>query len=141
MSDDEHKKLTPFDFIKSINDKNYIVLDKTMEKQYTAFVVNRGLSQFLDCVPYVEKMNVYHKLPQKMQYDYLFHAIRKNKRFSAWAKQTKYEHLDVIIEYYQVNKSKALSILDRLSDEQVEVIVRLKESTGGAGKRKQIKSK
>lgn len=138
---DEIKKLSPFDFIKSINEKNYIVLNKDNEKQYTAFVVNRGLSQFLDCVPYVNKMNMYHKLPPKMQYDYLFHAIRKNKRFSAWAKQSKYEHLDLIIEYYNVNKSKALSILERLSDDQVNAIVKLKTSTGGAGKRKQIKTK
>ena len=138
---DEIKKLSPFDFIKSINEKNYIVLDKLNEKQYVAFVVNRGLSQFLDCVPYVEKMNLYHKLSPKMQYDYLFHAVRKTKRFSAWAKESKYEHLDVIIDYYQVNKSKALSILDRLSEEQVNTIVKRAESTGGAGKTKKVKSK
>jgi len=138
---EEVKKLSPFDFIKSINEKNYIVLDKLNEKQYVAFVVNRGLSQFLDCVPYVEKMNLYHKLSPKMQYDYLFHAVRKTKRFSAWAKESKYEHLDVIIDYYQVNKSKALSILDRLSEEQVNTIVKLTESTGGAGKTKKVKSK
>lgn len=76
-----------------------------------------------------------------MQYDYLFHAVRKTKRFSAWAKESKYEHLDVIIDYYQVNKSKALSILDRLSEEQVNTIVKLTESTGGAGKTKKVKSK
>ena len=138
---DETKKLSPFDFIKSINDKNYIVLDKTNEKQYVAFVVNRGLSQFMDCVPYVNKMNLYHRLPQKLQYDYLFHAVRKSKRFSAWAKESKYEYLDEIIDYYKVSKTKALQIIERLTDDQVNTIVKLRESVGGAGKTKKNKTK
>lgn len=132
----EVKKLGPFDFIKSINEKQYIVLDKDNEKQYVPFIVNRGMSQFLDCVPYVYKMNVYCKLPAKMQYDYLYYAVRKSKRFGGWAKESKYDHLDVIIDYYKVNKQKALSILQRLTDDQVNVLVKRMNAKGGFSKNK-----
>lgn len=131
----EVKKLSPFDIIKSINEKQYIVFDRDNEKQYTAFVVNRGLSQNLDCVPYVFKMNILHMLPNKMQYDYLYYGIRKSKRFGGWAKESKYDNLDDIIDYYKCSKQKALNILDRLTDEQVGVIVRRASQTGGLKKR------
>lgn len=131
----EVKKLTPFDFIKSINEKQYIILDKDNEKQYVPFVVNRGLSQFMDCVPYVYKMNILYMLPQKLQYDYLYYGVRKNKRFSSWAKESKYDHLQEIIDYYKCNKQKAINILSRLTDDQVNVIVKRASSTGGLKKK------
>ncbi len=132
-------KLSPFDIIKSINDKSYIVFDSITEKQYNPFIVNRGLSQFLDCVTYAYKMNVLCDLPKKMQYDYLYYSIRKGKRFSSWAKEKKYNHLDDVCACYNVNRRTAIGILDRLTDEQVLSIVSQKEKTGGMlGKMKKI---
>ena len=123
-------KLSPFDFIKSINEKNYLMIAPEIEKQYNPFVINRGLSQFLDCVPYVSKLNKFHKLSKKMQYDYLFYNIRKGKRFSKWAKEEKYNNIEFIIKYYKCSKDRALEILDRLSEEQVNIIVKLYDVGG-----------
>ena len=87
-------KLTPFDFIKSINEhkpnllkdcKAYegeeMVSPDTPSKQYVPFIINRGLSQFKDTVLLTNEMNMRHQLPAKMQYDFLFSAIRPRKRF------------------------------------------------------------
>lgn len=135
-------KLSPFDIIKSINEKTYIVFDSVTEKQYNPFIINRGLSQFLDCVPYTYKMNILCGLPKKMQYDYLYYSIRKGKRFASWAKQQKYNYLDDIIDCYNVNKRVAIDILDRLTDEQVISIVNQQQNTGGlSGKIKKINKK
>lgn len=124
-------KLSPFDFIKSINKKNYLMVDEHIEKQYDPFIVNRGLSFFIDCVPFVYNMNRYCNLPKKIQYDYLFTGIRKKDRWSKWAKDDKYEYVDEIMKEYSVNKSRAIEILDRLSKEQVDSIIKRQNAFGG----------
>lgn len=125
------KKYSPFDFIKSINEKNYLMVSPEVEKQYVPFMVNRGLSQMLECVPFTYQMNRFTKLSNRMQYDYYYHGIRKGKRFSKWAKEDKYDHLDDVIAFYNVNKEKAIEYLDRLTNEQVQSIVRKRNNFGG----------
>lgn len=125
------KKYSPFDFIKSINEKNYLMVSPEVEKQYVPFMVNRGLSQMVDCVPYTYNMNRLTKLSKKMQYDYYYYGIRRAKRFSKWAKEDKYDHLDDIISYYNINKEKAIEYLERLTEEQVQNIVKKLNSFGG----------
>lgn len=123
-------KLSPFDFIKSINDKNYLMVSPEIEKQYNPFIINRGLSQFIDCVPFVQKLNVYNKLSKKLQYDYLYYSVRKGRRMSKWAKEEKYNNIEFIIKHYKCSKEKAVDILDRLTEEQVLEIVKLYDVGG-----------
>ena len=43
--------MSPFDYLNSINDtKQDLMVDDITEKQYNAFMVNRGLSYFPDTV-------------------------------------------------------------------------------------------
>lgn len=125
------KKISPFEFIKSINEKNYLMVSPEVEKQYNSFMVNRGLSQMLDCVPFTYQMNMLNMLSKRMQYDYYYHGIRKSKRYTKWAKEEKYDFIEEIVDYYKVNKEIAMDYLERLSEEQVQYIVKLKTSTGG----------
>lgn len=121
-------KLTPFDFIKSINDHRYILTEEN-EKDYVPFVINRGFSYFNDTLYVAHELNKMHHLPVQMQYDFLYHAISKGKRFSKWYKETKND-LDIIINFYQVNKARALEIMERLSEDEYTKLVKFCDRGG-----------
>ena len=58
--------MSPFDYLNSINDtKKDLMVDDITEKQYNAFLVNRGLSYFSDTVLFANEMNVHHHLPNR----------------------------------------------------------------------------
>lgn len=125
-------KLSPWDFIKAINDtKEDILADGEHEKEYNSFIINRGLSYFPDTVHYANEMNQYSQLDATMQFSYLKESVRKRKRFSKWAKPEKLDNLQVVIDFYQVSKAKALSILSILTSEEIEQI---KESMSPGGR-------
>mgnify|MGYP000935935724 CR=1 FL=1 len=48
-----------------------------LEKDYNSFIINRGLSYFVDTVLYANEMNLRHELNNRMQNDYLLNSIRK----------------------------------------------------------------
>jgi len=98
---------------------------------YNAFVVNRALSQHLDCTLHANEMNKNHQLPKVMQYDYLFNAVRRRQRkFAPWAKKEKIENLELIKQFYGYSNEKAKDALRLLDDDQVEYI-KQKLSIGG----------
>ena len=129
-------KLTPFDFIKSINDhkpnllkdcKAYegeeMINPDTPSKQYVPFIINRGLSQFNDTVLLTNEINIRHQLPAKMQYDFLFSAIRPRKRFSKWAKKMKDPNdLKTIQETYNYSKEKAEQVYTMFSQDDLKTL-------------------
>lgn len=115
-------RLSPFDFVGSINDKKYVMVDPDTERDYVPFVINRALSNFIDAMPYVHFLNVHHQLPHKMQYDYLFHGLRKMKRYGKWNKLEKHEYLDDVMKYYKVSQQKAIGYIERLTIEQLQAL-------------------
>lgn len=134
-------KLSPFEFIGSLNDKKYMMVDQAIERQYNAFIVNRGLSQFIDAVPFVHFLNTHAFLDNKIQYDYLYHGLRKMKRFSKWAKNDKVDYLDDVIETYKVNRQQAVLIIERLSDDALYQIREKLNAVGGRGKLSALNTK
>ncbi len=60
--------------------KKDVLLEENDEKDYNPFIVNRALSYHLDCVPYVNQMNIHNFLDKKLQYHYLLNTIRPMKR-------------------------------------------------------------
>src|SRR5687768_3879725 len=114
----------PFDFINSINNKDYI-WDQFSDKDYNPFMVNNGLSYFPDTVLLANEMNTHQNIPKKYQYDFLFHTVSKKKRFSKWVKKDKGEDTDnlpLIMEYYNFSATKAKEALSILTDEQIDKI-------------------
>jgi len=117
----------PFDYINSINQtKKDIILGsenpELAEKQYNAFLVNRGLSYFADTILYSNEMNMLPGLPNLLQYEYLMASVRKGKRFSKWAKAEKHQRLMDISEYYGCSLVKASEISTVLTDGQYKDI-------------------
>ena len=118
------KKLSPFDFLNSINStKKDLMEDPDTENQYVPFVVNRSLSYFPDTVAIANEMNKYHHLDSKLQYHFLINIIRKRKRFSKWIKSELENNIDKVKEYYGYSDAKARQILPLLSTDQLNIII------------------
>lgn len=120
--------MNPFDVLKGINEKNDPA--EFDETKYPAFMVNRGLSFFQDTVLLANEMNRCHHLDGQLQYDFLKGIVRKRKRFSKWAKKVAVKDIEVVKEYYGYTDSKAESVMDLLSQEDIEEM-KFKMSKGG----------
>ncbi|MAC69921.1 MAG: DNA polymerase [Gammaproteobacteria bacterium] len=112
--------MNPFELIKSISNTKKDILEN--EKDYNAFMVNRGLSYFPDTVIYANEMNRFHHLDQRLQYHFLINTIRKRNRFSKWNKSIESENISVIKQYYGYSNEKARDVLPLLSNENLKYI-------------------
>ena len=110
----------PFEFIKSISNSKKDILEN--EKDYNAFMVNRGLSYFPDTVIYANEMNRFHHLDSRLQYHFLINIVRKRNRFSKWNKSIESENISAIKKFYGYSNEKARDVLPLLSDENLATI-------------------
>ena len=126
--------MSPFEFIKAINEtKEDVIVDDVSEKKYSPFIVNRGLSFFMDTIFQVNELNRNHHLDSRLQFDYLLNSVRKKKRYSKWLKPEKLQDLDVVKEYYGFGNEKAKDALRILSEDQL-AFIKDKLNQGGAEK-------
>ena len=122
--------MSPFDYA------DYILRKKTPDSDldfadYKAFLVNRSLSYHLDCVLYVNEMNLNPSLDSDMQYQYLLHSIRPMKRkFVPWPKADSDKDIQCVKIYFGYSNAKAKEALRILTDEQIAEI-KTKIDTGG----------
>ena len=122
-----------FDFLNAINDtkKDLIREDPLAEKDYVAFMINRGLSYFPDTVMYANEMNSAAHIPKQWQFDFYRIGISKRKRFSKWHKQDKIEEdVKLVMREYDYSHQKAMQIIGLLSDAQLKEL-REKYASGG----------
>lgn len=124
--------MSPFDFLNSINDtKKDLFDDPQAEKDYSAYLINRGLSYFPDTVLYANEMNRNFDIPKKWQFDFLKNSITKKKRFSKWyKKEVPTDLVKLLANHYKYSERKVYEIMDILTPEQIEEI-RLQYDTGG----------
>ncbi len=92
------------------------------EKDYNAFMINRGLSYFPDTVIYANEMNKFHHLDSRLQYSFLINIVRKRNRFSKWNKSIESENINAIKRYYDYSNEKARDVLPLLSNENLKTI-------------------
>lgn len=125
----------PFDFINAINNHQDIIREsdnpEQLEKEYSAFMVNRGLSYFPDTLFYANELNMLAQLDSLLQWDYYLNSIRPRKRFSKWSKREKDSDLEAVQEYFGYGYNKAQQALTVLSTQQLE---QLKERLEKGGK-------
>lgn len=124
------KRLSPFDFAKSINEKqdDLLKVQPEAEKDYQPFLVNRALSFSPDTVLYANMMNQCPNVDKKLQYDYLFASVRRRKRYDKWIKREEDELVPLVATIYCVSQKKATEYLTMLTKEQRE---ELKRGYGG----------
>ena len=106
--------------------------DAEFDKIYNSYLVNRALSNHVDCILFANEMNRFPKIDNILQYHFYINSIRGMKRkFQPWIKKDKNDVLDAVKEYYQISNAKALDALRILSPDQIEYITR-KIEKGGA---------
>jgi hypothetical protein len=117
--------LTPFDFIKSVSHSKKDLIRESeypeqIEKQYNAYIVNRGFSYFEDTILHANEMNMRAHLFNDAQYRYYLGVLRSRNRFSKWHKAEKNTDLDAIQEVYSVNRTVAKMYLKTLSKDDLK---------------------
>ena len=126
--------MSPFDYLKAINEtKEDIMLTPEDERKYSPFIVNRGLSFFMDTIFQVNELNRNYHLEARLQFDYLLNSVRKKKRYSKWLKPEKLQDLGVVKECYGFGNEKAKDALRILSEDQL-AFIKDKLNQGGAEK-------
>jgi hypothetical protein len=111
--------------------KKSVIRDEIDAKDYVPFVVNRALSYHMDCVLYVNQMNLHSHLDKDLQYSYFLNTIRSMKRkFQPWQKSETDKNIECVKQYFGYSNAKAKEALRILNDEQIAEIKR-KTDKGG----------
>lgn len=128
-----------FDYVNSIMlNKNNMMRDTEndalAEKEYNAYLTNNALSYHADTILHANLMNSNYHLPKRAQYEFLINSVRRKKRkFEKWAKKANDENLKLVCEVYGCNVTVGKQYLSLLSDEQLNII-RKEKDTGGLKK-------
>lgn len=123
--------MSPFDYINSITfDKKNLMVDEDTTKAYEPWMVNKGLSNFIDTVLYANDMNINHHLSKEAQYTYLLNIVRKKKRYGKWPKAERNDDIAMISEYYQCNRRTSEEYLRLMTDDDI-LDIKAKMSIGG----------
>lgn len=126
---------TPFDFINDVSYNKKNIFSVETEQYYIPFLINRGMSNFIDTVLHANTMNMFSFLDKKMQNDYYLNTITKSKRFSKWHKNVKNEDIQAISEYYKTSLVKAAEIFSLINPDQIKIIKTKLEKGGCDDKR------
>jgi len=124
--------MDPFKFLNSINQTKepLMDLDPLCEREYIPFLINRGLSYFIDTVGLANQMNQAHWLDKKAQYEYLRATVRARKRFSKWHKPKEDARIEALKTLYGYSEAKARQVVDLIKEEDWTLIFD-QISTGG----------
>jgi hypothetical protein len=120
--------MTQFDFINAINAKGKkdIIRDSEnpdlAEKSYNPWIINKGMSYYVDTIFYANEINSRAQVDKIMQNDYYINSIRPGKRYSKWFKKEEDSLLDLIMEYFCVGPAKAQEIIKVLTKEQLDLV-------------------
>lgn len=110
-------------FENSINyTKRYEETEGLIEHKYSAWRTNGILSNYVDCILYVNEMNRAAILDNKLQYDYLLYSIKPKKRFFKKKKAAPNPDFDLVKEYYKYNNERTKEALKILTKEQIKMI-------------------
>lgn len=119
----KQKAISPFDFLNSINySKETLIVDEWSEKQYNAYVINKGLSFSPDTVIQANEMNSRPHLDKLLQYSFLINIVRPKKRFNKWIKSEKIEAIEIVKDYHGYSTEKARQVVSILTIDQIDTL-------------------
>ena len=121
-------KRSPFDFVKSANEKNEYLGDDLAG--YVPFLMNRAFAMHPDTVMLAEEMNQYHSLSPHLQYEFYYHGVRKGRRFGFPKKPVDHPQLELVQDYFRYSKQKALEALQVLTEADLRAIMRSQDKGG-----------
>ena len=120
-----------WDWVNSVNYTKINLLKENEDiKEYVPFVVNKSMSYHLDAVMFSNEMNRLFHIPPQAQYHFYLNVLSRRKRFSKWEKKEVSSDIELIKQYYNINTTKALEVLELLSKTQIEYIKNKLENCG-----------
>lgn len=130
----KRKKLSPFDFVKSLSQSKINLLEQDPEHEKdlkgATFMINRSFSYHIDTILWCNEMNKYSGIDPVMLHDFYFHGLPAKARYSKWSKELKDDDISLIMTHYGYSKLRAIEALSILSDDDLADI-RLSRETGG----------
>lgn len=129
----------PFDFINNISTSSTSIWeDGVSDKEYTPFMINRGLSQYRDTVLFAQFMNQNGQfVSPKMQYDFYRLGIQhKKKRFAKWHKPDKLEEIEMLSRHFGINIRILENYVSLMSETDYATLIGSLEKGGRHGTKK-----
>jgi hypothetical protein len=117
------------DILNSINTGKEPMISRDTEREYVPYIVARCFSNFPDTIFHANELNSRGVTDRKMHYDYLFHSLRKRKRFSPWQKREESKAVEAVAWFYGISRHKAREYLQILSPEDSGKILEEYENT------------
>jgi len=115
--------MNPFDYAHDLITKENLDDGMVERKDYKQFLLNRTISYHSDLIEYVNELNLYPDIKNKMHFDFFRYAVEKKRRSKKyWIKGKKIEALAIIKEYYKFSNRKCLEVLSVLSDKDIKSI-------------------
>ena len=113
-----------FDFLTAINStKVDLMADPLSHRDYSSFIVNRGLSYFPDTIMYANEMNQRNHLDNDCQFHFLLNSISRRKRWSKWAKKDPVsKNLEYVKDFFKYSDERAKEALTVLTKEQLKLV-------------------
>ncbi len=122
----------PFDILKHIlepgGDPSLLEIgDNLKTYSQNQFVINRGLAQSIDTIMFASEANKLGINDPDFHFNFMFHSIKKRKRFSKWAKkgEATSEEIEIIQKHYGVNKEIAIEYLSLMDPDDVKLLLDL----------------
>ncbi len=119
-------KRSPFDYVKSINEKS----EMDDLSGYNPFLTNRAFAYHLDTILLAEEMNQAHNIGPELQYDFYYYSVRKGRRFGFPPKVEDDHNLGVLMEYQECYRQKALEYLQVLTLNDISDIISSQDKGG-----------
>jgi hypothetical protein len=104
-------KLSPFDIMKHIGNKQGYRLTDDDESSYSPWIINKFYSFFPESVIHAANMTEFSGLDNKMQYDYYYHSMKRGNKFTKWMKDEVADDVKVISDHYKVNFVRAKEMI------------------------------
>lgn len=121
--------MNPFDYIKSINKKEYC----EDLSGFSVWMTNKVFSadpNFVCLTNCVNKLNN-HNLSKKTIYDFYYYTIPKNRKFLGYPKGEKeLKKIKYIQEYYKLNEEQAKEYSNLLTKKEIKKVVDYFEKRG-----------
>lgn len=113
-----------FDWLEDLNNGKKGLFDHSTERDFSPFIINRGMSQNIETIMYANEMNKCWHLTKEMVHDFYLYAVPKKKRYGKWAKQSNDEKdiIDLIIKHYKVGRARALEYRKLLTDSDINAL-------------------
>lgn len=125
----------PFDYVNTINTTKKNMMrgsenDELAERGYNPWIVNNALSYFPDTILHSNLMNINHHIPSRPQYEFFLSSLRPKKRFAKWVKEEVNDDLELVMKYFEFNRSNARDVMSLLTVDDINEIRALYEEGG-----------